>query len=61
MEKELILMQMEPIIMVIGQMISNMESWPDRVKYERDYIDGKKDGKVKLTFDNQNYYEDEFK
>jgi hypothetical protein len=38
-----------------------MESWPDGAKYEGDYIDGKKEGKVKLTFADGSYYEGEFK
>jgi len=38
-----------------------MESWPDGAKYEGDYIDGKKEGKGKLTFADGSYYEGEFK
>jgi hypothetical protein len=34
-----------------------MESWPDGAKYEGDYIDGKKEGKGKLTFADGSYYE----
>jgi hypothetical protein len=38
-----------------------MESWPDGAKYEGHYIDGKKEGKGKLTFADGSFYEGEFK
>ena len=37
-----------------------MESWPDGARYDGIYVDGKKEGKGRLTFADGSYYEGEF-